>query len=359
MYHQGRLVVNLQGGSFDLSDRQIYDIDTLQLVFSTIKGLVAAALCVQQGLLNYSALVTKYWPEYDHQKGKERTTVTDILSHRAGLPNDPAAIDQFFNWTAMIHLLEQEAPVWPSGTAQGYHALTFGWLAGELIRRVDPKKRSLGQFIQDEIARRVALEFYIGLPSDKENCVSPLIFQDNVGILNKSQLAFYERYNEARIHQADIPGANGITNARSLAKLYASLIGNINGQSNSRLIKEEIIKEAIEKPTRTDYEIDVTLQTAFPLAKGFMLYDRDYPFLGPDGFGHTGNITIDHECFTDSFDFRSWWKYLIRCTCQKQVLRLCDEPMLCRSHSIGTSKITYYECHWSFHQYVHMNNQYC
>ena len=293
VYHQGRLVVDLRGGWFDLSKARIYDADTLQLVFSTTKGLVAtaAALCVQRGLLNYSALVTDYWPEYG-QKGKERTTVKDILSHRAGLPNDPAPIDQLFNWTAAIHLLEQEAPVWPPGTAQGYHALTYGWLAGELIRRVDPKRRSLKQFLQEEIAQRVGLEFYIGLPSDKENRVSPLIFRDNVGILNESQIAFYERYNEARLHQAEIPAANGITNARSLAKLYASLIGNIDGQPDSRLIEEEIIQQAIEKAARTEDEMDVTLQSPFPLAKGFMLYDRDYPFLGPNTFGHTGNVTI-------------------------------------------------------------------
>ncbi|CAF4982729.1 unnamed protein product, partial [Rotaria sp. Silwood1] len=136
IYHQGRLVVDLAGGWFDASKTKVYDNETLQLVFSTSKGLVAiaAALCVQRGLLDYSAPVTRYWPEYG-QRGKENTTVADILSHRAGVPNVLiSSFDQYLNWTTMIDLLEQERPVWIPGHAQGYHALTYGWLAGELIR---------------------------------------------------------------------------------------------------------------------------------------------------------------------------------------------------------------------------------
>ena len=107
IYHQGQLVVDLSGGWFDQSRTKPYNTDTLQIVFSTSKGLVAAAaaLCVQRGLLNYSALVTKYWPEYG-QTGKENTTVADVLSHRAGSPEHPSSLEQHLNWTAMIQWLE-------------------------------------------------------------------------------------------------------------------------------------------------------------------------------------------------------------------------------------------------------------
>ncbi|CAF5069440.1 unnamed protein product, partial [Rotaria sp. Silwood1] len=136
VYYQGKLVVDLWGGWFDQARTKPYDNDTLQLVFSTSKGLVAVAvaLCVQQGLLDYPALVTKYWPEYG-QNGKENTTVADILSHRAGLPNAPPYFEEYLNWTGMIHTLEQQHPLWPPGTTHGYHGLTYGWLAGELVRR--------------------------------------------------------------------------------------------------------------------------------------------------------------------------------------------------------------------------------
>ncbi|CAF4174372.1 unnamed protein product [Rotaria sp. Silwood2] len=124
-YYQGSLAFELGGGWFDQSRTQLYDVETLQLVFSTSKGLVAAAvaLAVQRGLLDYSALVTRYWPEYG-QNGKENTTVADIMSHRAGLPYISTPFEQFLNWTAMIHTLEQMTPLWSPGPAHGYHAYT-------------------------------------------------------------------------------------------------------------------------------------------------------------------------------------------------------------------------------------------
>jgi CubicO group peptidase (beta-lactamase class C family) len=188
IYHQGKLVVNLWGGWFDRSFTKPYDNNTLQLVFSTTKGLVAiaAALCVEKGLIDYSELVTKYWPEYG-QNGKENTTVADILSHRAGLPIESGPVEQFLNWTAMVHSLEEQKPLWSPGTAHSYHALTYGWLAGELIRRVDPKKRTFGQFIQEEIANKIGIEFYVGLPAEEDCRVSPLTLSlKNLQTLNDS-----------------------------------------------------------------------------------------------------------------------------------------------------------------------------
>ena len=291
IYHQGNLVVNLWGGWFNKSKTQAYDNNTLQLVFSTSKGLVAvaAALCVQRGLLNYSALVTNYWPEYG-QNNKENTTVADILSHRAGLPLDSSPFEHYLNWTAMIHKLEQGSPMWPPGTAHGYHSLTYGWLAGELIRRVDPMNRTVGQFIRDEIAKPLGIEFYIGLPSQEEFRVSPLdiVLYAN-GTTNESTSMTDNVFNEIRTHQAEIPAANGITNAQSVARLYACLIGDVEDQKYKRILNEETLKRAIRSNTPTN-EIDLVLNTSSKFGMGFLLLDDLFSSLGPNLFGHSGNF---------------------------------------------------------------------
>ncbi|CAF4612723.1 unnamed protein product, partial [Rotaria sp. Silwood2] len=289
IYHQGKLVVDLCGGWFDRTRTQPYDNNTLQLVFSTSKGLVAVAvaLCVQRGLLDYSDLVTKYWPEYGNN-GKENTTVADIMSHRAGLPLDSSPFEQYFNWTAMIYTLEHERPLWPPGTNHGYHAFTYGWLAGELVRRVDPMKRTLGQFIRDEIARPLNIEFYIGLPFEEEYRVSPIDFKSyENGTLNQSLPDSYEEFNNRSTHQAEIPAVNGITNARSIARLYASLMRDLDNNKYKRLLNEEILKRATKSNT-PDHELDVVLQLPTDFSMGFILLDDIFPSLGPGVFGHNG-----------------------------------------------------------------------
>jgi len=289
IYHQGKLVVDLSGGWFDRSFTKPYDNNTLQLVFSTTKGLVAitAALCVEKGLLDYSELVTKYWPEYG-QNGKENTTVADILSHRAGLPVESGPPEQILNWTAMVQSLEQQQPLWTPGTAHSYHALTYGWLAGELIRRVDPKKRTLGQFIQDEIANQIGIEFYVGLPSEEDYRVSPLTLSlENLRTLNDSMQSLYYFYNDPRLRQAEIPAANGITNARSLAKLYASLIMNLDDGKQKRLLNETILKQATKSNTPKG-ELDFRANVSSSFGMGFLLLDQAFPFFESEIFGHPG-----------------------------------------------------------------------
>jgi CubicO group peptidase (beta-lactamase class C family) len=291
IYHQGKLVVDLWGGWFDEAKTKPYENNTLQLVFSTSKGLVAvaAALCVQRNLLDYSALVTKYWPEYG-KNGKENTTVADILSHRAGLANDTSPFEQYLNWTGMISSLEQRRPLWPPGTAHGYHALTYGWLAGELVRRVDPLKRSLGKFIRDEIASPAQIEFYIGLPPELEYRVSPLNVKPNGnGTSNGSISSIDKEFNEQSRHEAEIPAANGITNARSVARLYAYLIGDLEDNTPKRILTEETLKKATKSNTPAN-EIDMVLNAPTVFGMGFLLWDQIFPSLGPGVFGHSGNF---------------------------------------------------------------------
>jgi CubicO group peptidase (beta-lactamase class C family) len=296
VYHQGHSVVNLKGGWFDEAHTKSYDDDTLQLVFSTTKGVVAmaAAICVQWGLLDYSALVTKYWPEYG-QNGKENTTVADILSHRAGLPYVSSPVEQYANWSLMIHILEEQEPLWIPGTTHGYHAVTYGWLVGELVRRVDPKRRSFGQFIKDEIATRTQIEFYIGLPPDIQYRVSSVVPHLNVkNTLNESMLTYFGIWNDPKIHQAEIPAAIGISNAWSIARLYAAFIGNIKDKSGQRLLNDEILKRAIKSNTPSN-EIDLVLQYYSSFSMGFHRFDHALPAFGPDVFGHHGRTMITDQ----------------------------------------------------------------
>ncbi|CAF1184368.1 unnamed protein product [Adineta steineri] len=289
VYHQGKLVVDLSGGWFDESRTKVYDNNTLQLVFSTTKGLVAvaAAIAVQRNLLDYSSLVTRYWPEYG-QYGKENTRVSDILSHRAGLPNIAASFDDYLNWTTMIHKLEEESPSWLPGSAYSYHSLTYGWLAGELIRRVDPRKRSLGKFIQDEISSPLNLEFYIGLPSTEEYRVSPHEFSQLSQHFNDESLnAMMNFFNDISSHEAEIPAGNGISNAYSIARLYSLLIGDVDHGKYKRILNEQIMKLATKSNT-PDGELDLFSQTHTPFGMGFMLFDKTFPRLGRGSFGHLG-----------------------------------------------------------------------
>lgn len=291
VYYQGKSVVELSGGWFDQWRTTPYDEDTLQLVFSTTKGLVAAAvaIAVQGGLLDYSASVTRYWPEYG-QNGKENTTVADILSHRAGLPEIPVPLEQYLNWTAMIEHLEKQVPLWSPGSGHGYHALTYGWLAGELVRRVDPKKRSLGQFIQEEMANPTAFEFYIGLPSEHEHRVSPVeLSKKSIESLDESTMSLINMFNEPRTHRAEIPAGNGITNARSVARFYSSLIGDLDDGKYKRIINKDILELATRSNTPKN-EMDLVFQIPTTFGMGFTLFDDIFPDFGSRVFGHTGNL---------------------------------------------------------------------
>ena len=148
----------------------------MQLVFSTTKG--AAALCAnllaQRGELDVDAPVATYWPEFK-AAGKEDIPVRWLLCHKAGLPyvDVPMTLEEALAWDPVIRALEAQAPVWEPGTAHGYHATTYGWLVGEVVRRITGK--SIGTFFADEIAGPLGLEFWIGLPDAEQHRVAPLV----------------------------------------------------------------------------------------------------------------------------------------------------------------------------------------
>jgi CubicO group peptidase (beta-lactamase class C family) len=308
VYHRGRPVVDLWGGHFDRDRTQPYGDDTLQLVFSTTKGVtaIAIAMCAQRGLLDYGERVSTYWPEFAAH-GKDDVTVAQLLSHQVGLisVDTPTTLAEALDWDTMVARLADTAPDWPVGTAHGYHALTFGWLAGELIRRVDG--RSPGRFVAEEIAAPLGIELWIGLPEHLEPRVSPLIGNLVTRPSNPVKRAIVNRvagpqtrlgraltlggafrgngvFNRRDVHAAELPAANGISNARSLAKMYAATMAEIDGV---RLL-DEATRDTARTTVTPAGEGDLCLVAPSTFGMGFMTYGGMTPYSGPGSFGHPG-----------------------------------------------------------------------
>jgi CubicO group peptidase (beta-lactamase class C family) len=311
VYHRGEKVVDLWGGTFDEAETQAYTDDTLQLVFSTTKGIaaIAVAICVERGLLDYDAAVATYWPEFA-AAGKGDATVAQLLSHQCGLytVDGDITLAEALDWDTITARLAATAPRWEIGTAHGYHALTYGWLAGELVRRVDG--RSIGQFVQDEISGPLGAEMWIGLPEEHESRVSPMIGGINPGAaegMDPAVKAMLEQFmgpdspagqalslngafagdgtfNRRDVHAAMIPAANGIGNARSLARIYAATIGEVDGV---RLVGQDIVDRARSTVT-PEGEGDRCLIMPTTFGMGFMTHGPFSMYTGPGSYGHPG-----------------------------------------------------------------------
>lgn len=309
--HRGRVVVNLWGGWFDEGGTRPYDDSTLQLVFSTTKGItaLAVAMCVQRGLLSYDDPVAAHWPEFAAH-GKGDATVAQLLSHQCGLiaPDGPLSTAQALDWDTITARLADTRPDWPIGSGHGYHALTFGWLAGEVLRRVDPQHRTPGAFVATEIAAPLGLDMWIGLPEHLEARVSPIIGgallsasadpalkalidaflgpQSRAGraLMLNGAFSLDDSFNRRHIHAAEIPAANGITTAASLATMYAATLAPVDGV---RLL-DDATREAAAATITPDGERDLCLMAPSTFGMGFMTHGLFTPFAGEGSFGHTG-----------------------------------------------------------------------
>jgi CubicO group peptidase (beta-lactamase class C family) len=309
VYVGGRKVVDLWGGVADSTSGRPYTADTLQLVFSTTKGATAACanLLMQRGELDVDAPVATYWPEFA-RSGKADVPVRWLLCHKAGLSHVDATLtlDAALAWDPMIHALEAQTPLWEPGTAHGYHATTYGWLVGEVIRRITG--RSVGQFFAEEICGPLGLEFWIGLPDEHQERVATLeswgrpsdpemaaLMDQFIGphtMLGKALGApsgvFTENdtvFNLPEVRSAEIPAANGVTDARSLARFYAGLIGGLDGGPSGALLDDEQIARASERQTHGPDKV-LYFHTTFGL--GFMTSSVFAPYGGPAAFGHAG-----------------------------------------------------------------------
>ncbi|CAF4024598.1 unnamed protein product [Adineta steineri] len=302
-------VPSLAGGWFDLEDRtKQYTHDTLQCVYSTGKGIMATALaiCIERGLLDYEERVATYWPEFG-QNGKQNVKVKDLLSHRAGL----AVIDDDDDGILNVEdiLTVKQKPNWDLDVdGHGYHALTFGYLTNELIRRIDiVKHRSMGQFIQEEIAQRLEdCEYYVGtcLPEQYSARISPSILppetssSENQSKSNSLQTRAFTFNGLALSLPIDgkdkrLSIINGFTNARSLAQIYASLLFTKNLVNSTTLAKailnntpeneyDQILDFIPTKFSQGGYMLDATVVKQFGKVFGHWGIGGSIAFACPD-----------------------------------------------------------------------------
>ena len=352
-YHKGAKVVDLWGGTADDKTGRPWEEDTVVLVYSTTKGVTAmcANRLADEGALDVDAPVSNYWPEFA-QAGKQDVTVTDLLAHRAGLAwvDGRMSADEVFAWDPVIRALEAQAPSWPPGSAHGYHATTYGWLVGEVVRRITG--RSLGTYLREEITSTLGADFFIGLPESEQPRVARLIPFDlgallgqgaspghvpaTAGTLFETAGADHDRaqptarvedidaarfaemiatylgpdgrltkaleapggalrdqslWESPDLHAAEIPAANGICDARSLALLYSSCVSDVvtrsgdKGRTISAKQLDRALRQETEGPDQVLLGLDIQWGLGFMLNRGLVAGGG---MGGPRGFGHFG-----------------------------------------------------------------------
>lgn len=311
VYRDGQPVVDLWGGSADPGTGRPWQRDTLQLVYSATKGVVAtiAHLLAQRGELDLDAPVARYWPQFA-AAGKARIPVRWLLTHQAGLAalDEPVPLNDALAWMPMVRALAAQAPNWQPGTAFGYHGRTYGWLIGEVIRRVSG--RTPGRFLAEEIAGPLDIDFFIGLPPAAQHRVSRLVSapapdlsevpEENVPESLRPLLAAMRDpqalvnrafqitdpadidFDSPTVQAAELPAGNGIGTARGLARLYAALVGEVDGR---RLLTDDTLAAATREQVAGT---DRVLMLPGRYASGYMLPTPQLPLGGGASFGHPG-----------------------------------------------------------------------
>ena len=309
----GELVVDLWGGYRDKKRTKQWQRDTLVTVWSTTKGMSATAMAVahSRGLFDLEAPVANYWPEFA-QAGKETITVRQLLEHEAGLAviDQPLELETVGDPDALGAVLAAQRPSWSPGSAHGYHAQSLGWYESQLLRRVDPERRTIGRYFADEVATPLGIEFYIGLPSwlPRER-VATFVGGSKAGMalhfrevpfavlrrmMNPRSMTFkaftnpraltkLPDINKPGLLEIELPSVNGTGTARALATVYGDL-----ATGGSRLgLDPETIAE-LERSQRPAPDLVFGIDSAFRF--GFMKPFPILPFGSSDrAFGHTGS----------------------------------------------------------------------
>lgn len=309
--HRGELVVDLWGGIADDRTGRPWAEDTLSVIFSATKGLVAilAARLVQDGLLDYDAPVTDYWPEFG-QSGKGGTRVRHLLSHQSGVsaPRKDLTTEELLDWDTVTAALAEQQPLWPAGEGYAYHALTYGWLIGEVIRRVTGT--TVGEYFQSLIAQPLGVDAWIGVPADDLHRVAHLQVGKTLAELVRQQAAerdpkqidWLDRamtlggalppelvgpesgFNAADIRRAEIPGAGGIATARALATIWGATVYPTKGV---RLLNDETV--AVATAVQTDFPPVFYSPPPYPRwGMGFQLDSGARRYPNDKSFGHDG-----------------------------------------------------------------------
>jgi CubicO group peptidase (beta-lactamase class C family) len=306
VYADGRPVVDIWAGVADVATSRAWDHDTLALVFSSTKGATAicANLLIERGVLDPDARVADVWPEFA-ANGKEDIPLRAVLSHRAGLPviEGDFTLETALSWDPVVEQLARQAPRWDwREPRSGYHVRSYGWITGEIVRRVTG--RTIGQFFAEEIAGPLGVEWWIGLPERYEPRVAPLIppppaedpqirellevftapgTMTGDAMSGPSNLFHYdELWNTRPLHAAELPSSNGIASARGIARLYAATVGEVDGR---RVLSAATVARATQVEAEGD---DRVIGVPMQFGLGFSLGPGLPPACGATAFGHPG-----------------------------------------------------------------------
>ena len=297
VYRGGKPVVDLWGGHMDAQRQRPWQRDTLINVYSTTKGIAATAMAmlVDEGKLAYGDLVTQHWPEFG-ANGKGSITIAQLLSHQAGLTGfaEPTTQSDLNNWRSCVDKLARQAPFIPPGTAASYHAMTWGYLMGEVFRRAAGE--TLGSYIGRRISRVIGADVFVGLPATQERRVAEMrapLAPPDLSALTQPREALMalinpqlnpEVPNDREWRAAEIPAANGQASAQGLARVYAALAGGGEFEGKRLLARAGIARMLERQKTGTDWMLGFTDNWAMG-----MCYNQ-FGMLGPnpETFGHGG-----------------------------------------------------------------------
>ena len=301
---EGETVVDLWGGWADEAKTRPWERDTIVNVYSTTKTMTAltALLLADRGELDFDAPVAKYWPEFA-ANGKDRVKVSHLMSHSAGLSGwkETLTTHDIYDWDKVTSLLAAQAPFWEPGTASGYHALTQGYLVGEVVRRITGK--SLGTVFRQEIAEPLDADFHIGLIPAHDARVADLIppppgtaiadgEQDELGrnMSNNPGIDVSETRTRAW-REAEIPAAGGHGNARSIAEIHA-VLANGGVAKGKRIMSEAGCRKALEVQIEG---VDLIFKQQARFGMGFGLPGAMVPLPNPNSIywgGYGGSLVV-------------------------------------------------------------------
>ena len=288
----GKFIVDIWAGNADAAQTLPWEEKTIVNVYSTTKVMTAicALMLVDRGLLDLDSPVAKYWPEFA-QNGKERILVRYLFSHSSGLAGWEEKIrsEDLYDWDKVVNLLASQKPWWEPGTKSGYHSSTFGYLLGELVRRITGK--TLGTFFKEEVAEPLKADFHIGLPEKYDSRVGELIppppmDMSQIGDVDPNSIALKTFMNpiinpedtKTRAWRvAELPADNGHGNARSVARITATIAcgGELDG---IRLLSIDTIEKALEEQS---YGTDLVLMVPIRFGLGLGLQNKERP-IGPN-----------------------------------------------------------------------------
>ena len=300
VYRHGKPVADLWGGFADAATQKPWQENTIVLAFSAAKG--PTAVCMNQlaeaGLLDIDLPIAHYWPEFGCN-GKEQITTRQVLCHRAGLAavEGNLTLEEVLAWDPVVAAIAAQAPNWEPGTAHGYHARSYGWILGEVLKRITGK--SIGAYIARNISAPLGLSYWVGLPEHQlsrcatllppeggSDAIAELLGADSLTARVMSGpsglFGYNEMWNRPELLMAEMPSSNGIGDARSFARLYAAVMGEVDGV---RLLGDDQLARACEPQAKGPDKV-IFRDSCYGL--GFMLQPLVAPEAGANSFGHQG-----------------------------------------------------------------------